>query len=395
VEDRAALQAMIELAKTGDQSVLYGVVTTLVNLVNAYDKEEIIPELVELAKFAKHHVPEEHELDDPDFITKRVLILGEEGVTTGLVALAKTESNNSKEMIARVFNALASEQDIRGKIVQQGGAKTLLQLALNGTDKGKRQAAQALSRLGITINPEVAFPGQRALEVVRPFLSQLHPDCNSLENFEALMALCNLAQMSESVRQRILKEQGSTKIEMYLMEDHPMLTRAAAQAICNLVLSEDYVKMHEGENDRVKFLCLLCEEEDEETAIACSGALAMLTSMSDKCCEKIIKFDAWLRVLHVLIANPSPAVQHRGLVVILNMINQSESCAAKIIESDVLELLMGVTQLNDEARAKAIEVAHECLKAAEEKKLIIEKNEESAAMRDVFQTPKIEEITEE
>lgn len=76
IEDRAALQALIELAKTGDQSVLYGVITTLVNLCNVYEKQEVIPEMVELAKFAKHHIPEEHELDDPDFVSKRILILG-------------------------------------------------------------------------------------------------------------------------------------------------------------------------------------------------------------------------------------------------------------------------------------------------------------------------------
>lgn len=39
---------------------MYGSVTTLVNLTNSYDQEELIPELVELAKFAKQHVPEVH-----------------------------------------------------------------------------------------------------------------------------------------------------------------------------------------------------------------------------------------------------------------------------------------------------------------------------------------------
>jgi protein unc-45 len=62
-----------------------------------------------------------------------------------------------------------------------------------GTPKGIRQASQALARIGITINPEVAFPGQRACEVVRPLITLLHPECTALENFEAMMALCNLA----------------------------------------------------------------------------------------------------------------------------------------------------------------------------------------------------------
>lgn len=161
IEDRPAIQALIQLAKTGDQNVLYGAVTTFVNLCNAYDKQELVPEMVELAKFAKHHIPEEHELDDPDFANKRLTILAEEGITTALVALAKTESHNSRELIARVMNALCGLQELRGRVVQHGGAKALLPLCFEGTEKGKRQAAQALSRIGITINPEVAFPGQR------------------------------------------------------------------------------------------------------------------------------------------------------------------------------------------------------------------------------------------
>lgn len=395
IEDRAAIQGLIELAKTGDQSALYGVVTTLVNLVNAYEKQELLPELVELAKFAKHHIPEEHELDDPDFVSGRIIVLANEGVTSGLVALCKTESDNSKEMIARVFNALCSEQEVRGKVVQHGGAKVLLPLSLKGTANGKRHAAQALSRIGITINPEVAFPGQRNLEVVRPLLNQLHPDCNSLENFEAMMALCNLASMNESTRQRIIKEQGMSKIETYMAEDHLMLQRAATQVMCNLVQSPDVVKMHEGENDRVKFLSLLTMEEDEDTAMAASGALAYLTSVSEKCCEKMFSASSWMEILQTLIANPSPGVQYRGMIIILNIINANKELAEKICDTELLRMIYGATQLNDEKRAKAIETAHKILKVAEENRLI-EENKDADLAPDVFkqQEATIEEIVE-
>ena len=57
-----------------EQDVAYGVVTLLVNLTNSYEKQEIMPELIELAKFAKHHIPQDHELDDQDFIDKRVFV---------------------------------------------------------------------------------------------------------------------------------------------------------------------------------------------------------------------------------------------------------------------------------------------------------------------------------
>jgi len=252
-----------------------------------------------------------------------------------------------------------------------------------------------LSRLGITINPEQAFPGQRTLEVVRPLLNQLHADYTALENFEALMALCNLAQVNDAIRNRIIKENGMSRIEAFLMEDHVLLTRAAAQVICNMVLSDEYVRYHEGDNDRIKFLALLCEEEDEETAIACSGALAMLTSVSVKCCEKMLEPQAWLEILHTLVANPSPEVQYRGTVIILNMIKQSKTCAEKIFETDILEMLMGLTHLNDEKRAKAIQMAQNCLKAAEEMKLIQEKKEDiNELMPDVFEQADENDVNE-
>lgn len=365
LEDKAALQSLIELAKTGDQSCLYGVVTTLVNLCNCYEKQELLPEMLELAKFAKHHVPEQHELDDADFVNKRLTILAKAGVTSGLVALAKTESHNSRELIARVFNALCSLQELRGIVVQQGGAKVLIPLALEGTKNGKKQAAQALARIGITINPEVAFPGQRNLEVVRPLVALLHPECNALENFEALMALCNLAGMNETTRKRILKEGGLSKIEQYLYEDHLMLQRAATQCICNLVQSEEVVKAYEGNNDRTKYLYLLCQDEDTDTVMAAAGALCILTSVSKVCCRKLLDVEPWVETLRCLLANPDKEIQYRGTYMLFNIIKGDKDIAAKILETDVMEILMALTKLEEPDQQKAKEYAQKCLVTAE------------------------------
>lgn len=366
IEDKAALQALIELAKTGDQSVLFGVITTLVNLCNAYDKQEVIPEMIELAKFAKQHIPEEHELDDPDFVTKRLLSLGKANVTTALVALSKTQSDNSRELISRVFNALCSEHELRGLVVAQGGVKVLISLSLKGTEKGKRQAAQALARIGITMNPEVAFPGQRCLEVIRPLISLLHPDCKGLENFEALMALCNIAQVNEQARQRILKEEGFSKIENYMFEDHEYICRAATQCMCNMTQSEDVVKYFEGENDRVKFVVALCLDEDKDTAMAAAGMLAILTGSSLKCCQKIFDCGSWLDCLHCLLANPILSMQYRGVCVVHNIISSSKELAEKLMETDIMEILMALSKLPPyDGREKIVETAGLALKEAE------------------------------
>lgn len=370
VEDRAALQALIELAKSGDQSVLYGVVTTIVNLCNAYDKQEMDLELVELAKFAKHHIPEEHELDDPDFIAKRLMILGSEGVTTALVALSKTESDNSKELIARVFNALCSETELRGFVVSQGGTKVLLKLALHGTEMGKRKAAQALARIAITMNPEVAFPGQRMMELIRPLIFLLNPDCTALENFEALMALCNIAQTGEPARLRIIQDGGISQIDNYVYEEHDMLRRAATQCLTNMTISPEIVKIYEGENDRLKYMLLLSSEEDVDTSMAASGALAILTSSSTKCCEKIFELESWLEKIQNLLANPNKDIQFRGVCVVKNLIECSKEVAEKLIETNIMEILMALTTVEELKGSSVCEIALQALKVAEEYKLI-------------------------
>ncbi|XP_023025156.2 unc-45 myosin chaperone [Leptinotarsa decemlineata] len=376
IEDKPALQALVELAKTGDQSVLFGVITTLVNLCNAYEKQEVIPEMIELAKFAKQHIPEEHELDDPDFVTKRILTLGHNNVTTALVSLSKTESNNSRELISRVFNALCSEPDLRGTVVAQGGVKVLIALAHKGTDKGKRQAAQALARIGITMNPEVAFPGQRALEVIRPLISSLHPDCSGLENFEALMALCNIAQMNEAARQRILREGGFSKIEHYMFEDHEYLCRAATQCMCNLTQSEDVIKMFEGENDRVKYSVSLCLDEDKDTAMAAAGMLAIITGASEKCCAKVFDSVNWLDALHCLLANPLQSMQYRGVCVVYNIISAKKELSEKLMETDIMEILMALSRLPPyDGRENIVKIAGKALQEAE-KWGVIKKPEE-------------------
>lgn len=73
-EDEVAIRTLVDLAKEGQADCQYGIITLFVNLTNSYEKEEIMPEMLELAKFAKHHIPQEHELDDQDFVDKRIYV---------------------------------------------------------------------------------------------------------------------------------------------------------------------------------------------------------------------------------------------------------------------------------------------------------------------------------
>lgn len=75
-----------------------------------------------------------------------------------------------------------------------------MKLALEGTEACRTHAAQALAKIGASINPEIAFPGQRMYEIVKPMVALLHYEKSGLQNYEALLTLTNLASLSDSVR---------------------------------------------------------------------------------------------------------------------------------------------------------------------------------------------------
>uniref|UniRef100_A0A4W6GAP1 Protein unc-45 homolog B n=1 Tax=Lates calcarifer TaxID=8187 RepID=A0A4W6GAP1_LATCA len=353
VEDEAALKAMFELAKSKDKTILYSVACTLVNCTNCYEKKEIIPELVQLAKFSKQHVPEQHPKDKKDFIKMRVKRLLKAGVTSALAVMVKADNailtDQTKEMLSRVFLALSEDPKDRGTIVAQGGGKALIPLALEGTDAGKVKASHALAKIAAISNPEIAFPGERVYEVVRPLVSLLHTDRDGMQNFEALKGLTNLAGFSEKLRVKIVKEKALPEIENYMFEEHDQIRQAATECMCNLVTCKEVQDRYlEDGNDKMKLLVLLCGEDDDNLQIAAAGALAMLTAAQKKLCTKLTLTTQWLEILQRLCLHVNPRIQHRGLVIIYNMLNSDDNeLAKKLIESEILEILSVIGKAED------------------------------------------------
>jgi len=374
IDDRPALRSMMDLAQSGDLNCVYGVVTTFVNLCNAYDKQEIMPEMIELAKFAKQHIPEEHELDDRDFVDKRINILAEEGAGAALVALSKTESDNCRELIGRLMLSLCEGPNHRGLMVQQGASKALLALTQQGTDKGKQVCAHALARIAVSINPDVAFPGQRAYETVRPLLSLLVVDAPAIATFEALLGLCNLAGAGEGHRQRLLKEGGLAKVEHCMFEQHEMIRRAAIQCFANLCMSPDVVKLLGQKNDKLKYLLLCCADEDLEIVKAAAGGMCIALGASDKLAAKIFEAKAWLETLLFMLSHADVDVVHRGAVLVGLVVGSSKDTARTVINTHVKEALVAVCKLDGSnpglVHPRAQEAAREAISQCVQMELI-------------------------
>ncbi|XP_012300997.2 protein unc-45 homolog B isoform X2 [Aotus nancymaae] len=368
VQDVPALQAMFELAKTSDKTILYSVATTLVNCTNSYDVKEVIPELVQLAKFSKQHVPEEHPKDKKDFIDMRVKRLLKAGVISALACMVKADSailtDQTKELLARVFLALCDNPKDRGTIVAQGGGKALIPLALEGTDVGKVKAAHALAKIAAVSNPDIAFPGERVYEVVRPLVSLLDTQRDGLQNYEALLGLTNLSGRSDKLRQKIFKERALPDIENYMFENHDQLRQAATECMCNMVLNKEVQERFLADgNDRLKLVVLLCGEDDDKLQNAAAGALAMLTGAHKKLCLKMTQVTTqWLEILQRLCLHDQLSVQHRGLVIAYHLLAADAELAKKLVESELLEILTVVgKQEPDEKKAEVVQAARECL----------------------------------
>ncbi|KAJ1180102.1 hypothetical protein NDU88_005326 [Pleurodeles waltl] len=377
VEDKAAMKAMFQLAKSEDKTVLFAVASTLVNCTNSYDKEELDPQMLELAKYAKQHIPEEHPKDKKEFVVTRIRKLLAAGVVSALTCMVKNESpaltDSCRELISRVFLALVTEPDDRGNVVAQGGGKALIPLALESTAVGKTKAAQALAKIIITSNPEIAFPGERIYEVVRPLVSLLHLDRTGLQNFEGLMALTNLAGISERLRQKIIKEKALPMIEGYMFEEHDMIRLAATECMCNMAMSKEVQELFLAEGtDRLKLMVLYSGEDDEKLRRAASGALAMLTSLMPELCKRIPQVTVhWLEILQALLLSENVELQHRGAVVVLNMVSADQEVAEKLMESEMLEILSVLAKEEEDKKKQPVSrTAKECLAKAVEYGLI-------------------------
>ncbi|XP_071581892.1 protein unc-45 homolog B-like isoform X2 [Temnothorax nylanderi] len=366
IADQQAIRAMFDFTKTDDQSVLYAALTTLVNLCNAYVEQEHIPEMIELVMFAKRYF-EGYDLFDRNAVGRRS-VLAKAGVISALASLAEMDSQNCKELIARIFNMICCPPEVREMVVQQGGMKALLSLALNGTDKGKKEASEALVLLGLNRHPKIAFPGQMMMEVVRPIINLLNPECSIWENSATLLVLCDLAKVNDSMRKYICKEGVFQKIEAFLNDEDFGLKRGSLTLINLLFLSHEVaVQYFEQDNSRVKHLMLLCKNTNAIISLSAAAAVVMLTEADKEACKQIYDSNFCLESLRFLLTSPDSEMQEKGILIVINIIRSTKDVAAKLVRKGIMKLLT-VLSKSDTAQNKVQTLAFLALEEAAERR---------------------------
>ncbi|KAG8836951.1 hypothetical protein FRC20_006860 [Serendipita sp. 405] len=251
-----------------------------------------------------------------------------------LAGLARSESRSARECTSRVYLCVVEDQTNRGEVLKDGGGRALLDIIKSHPSsssspplkEGKDvpllipdwNAIQALSKLAITASPlqvfgpnvGVTFDAIPPLCSVVTFADLVSSSSNplkggssvpenrlptSLQRFEALMALTNIASMGPEVAERIAKTKGvSVALENGLLDEHEMLRRANVELLCNLVVCEpvfDRFVPRPGDGgggggaaeSRLQILVALADVDDLQTRKAASGALAVLSSDERVC----------------------------------------------------------------------------------------------------------------
>ncbi|KAI8925693.1 hypothetical protein BC831DRAFT_459799 [Entophlyctis helioformis] len=303
----------------------------------------------------------DHPLNQDEAVAKRVRrLVASAGLLQTAGLLAKSDSLAVRDAVSRVYLSVATDTDLRGALVQQGGCRALLSLATHGSDEGMLTAAHALAKTAITTDPNLAFKGQSVFEAVRPLIALCRGKL-LLRQFEALMALTNLASMNDDVRALVVREGGLPVMEELQFSDHAMVRRAATEAICNMVyhpaVFEQYARP--GASSRLKMMVALSDAEDFATRRAASGVLAVLSS--DAAAAKAIGEQPRAAEIVVgLVADQSVELQHRGAETVKNMALADRGLLGRLIGAGAVQAL---ARLVDEGDETVVQTAIDALQA--------------------------------
>ncbi|OTA25943.1 hypothetical protein BTJ68_12437, partial [Hortaea werneckii EXF-2000] len=351
--NNALLKELIAVLKDRPTAA-FGALTVLSNLT-AYRKpqSEESKKMSQLKAYANSSKPApEDPLDDDKNVTARCKSVLDKDV---IPALPSSPSSSA------VLLSLAKEQKHRAPMAQQGATRLLLQIIerTSQTDKStseasliERTASHALARLLISINPAHVFtsglPVTSAVSSLLPLLTADHTNDNStntserdlLPTFETLLALTNLASMSDPTAADLLTRTATPQIEDLLFSTHTLIQRATVELLCNLMAHPSGVSLFvltdsADAKRRLHILFALTTSGDLGTRRAAGGALAMLT-------EWDLAQDAVVSAPEGKGSGPfwrcvrmrrSEEVRHRGFVCLSNLVQGSGGVGEKAVKS--------------------------------------------------------------
>jgi hypothetical protein len=194
-----------------------------------------------------------------------------------------------------------------------------------------RFARHTIAKMLITTNPSLLTSAQR-LGSIKPLIQLIRDAKGSdLEQFEALLALTNIASSGEDAKNRIVAERGIAALHYAMFSDHEMVRRSSTEAMCNLIPHEAMMKHLEEEETLRLWLAFATEYEDNyECARAASGCLAMATQ-AEPIAAGLVKLDKFKAEMTLLLECGRLEIMHRAFVILLNLVMHDGACREQVV----------------------------------------------------------------
>ena len=302
---------------------------------------------------SNHGAAREDSGDEDSVVDDRCALLLQRKSMSLLHVLAKSSSLEIRNLASHILLSLVAQRSRRGVIIQEGGAKVLLQIIgrnpkLTSADAQLTPtdliAVQALCKLLVTTNPlHILGPSPNSplmIGAVTPLSSVLRcHTASSLQEFECLMALTNLSSFSAELQDRISRCPGlldhcddiliSNSHHQTQQYGQTMCRCAAMELLCNLVCCDYAFKRYTTATNedklsgptasRLQIILALCDVDDPKTRLAALGTMATLTEAS-AVCKYITASEKRLKIIiDACGVREEAGVQQRGIVCLYNI----------------------------------------------------------------------------
>jgi DNA-binding transcriptional MerR regulator len=326
--DRASLYATCQI---------FSNISAYVNMLS--EEEQQVRKLHQMAK----SLPENDPLDDENAVTYRIDRLVDVGICSEIVKV-KSDSINILSALSQIVCNIAINQKHRGKMVQCGILPFLVRLSNILMQHELIIPNHALAKILITSNPSMACKGQLANEVIRPLVILLVKGKHGLQQFEALMALTNLAGMDDDVRARILSFDILGTVENLQFSTNVLIKRASTELLCNLIyhpiVFSRYLDPKSGPG--LQIVTALADDDDFPTRRAASGALAVLSSQIEGV-PLLVQQSRFFEIALSLLQDKELELVHRGAELIKNIFCDSKT--ANMVPQNVLEAMKKLVKI--------------------------------------------------
>lgn len=241
---------------------LYGLLVIIANLTTLPEETNGGSQSVnDLKNYADLKGPNTENAANDKETKEDITLFGEKYVlNTELISFLKSKiqnlSLNCKQQVVRVIYNITRSKKFIPQCIAQGGTTIILEYLVSKQDVGEAiriLGCRALSRMLIFTNPALIFKKYSALNAI-PYLFELLPrstpvDDNPLhnneqikltDNYEALLALTNLASSETSDGEEVCKHIVSTEgywstIENLMLDENVPLQRSTLELISNMM----------------------------------------------------------------------------------------------------------------------------------------------------------------